>query len=454
MMQVNDDLFDNEIRKKLKSEISYVPKDINKKIDEAVKRAEKRRFNVKKVSSICAICIIGTLLLGMAIPTYASNIPFIGSLLEKLNYKNYEKYGSDLDITKESNGLKATINKVVYDGLEIAVFYTVKSEAPMASEPDFMGAKLKINGQDATCLGSGEYGELSDDKKTYVGVLKYTVGINKMIWRNTPKQVKNNEDIEIPNEFVLSLDIDKIGVGKWTFDIPITFDTINDKVKEKECNIDLRNGYTINKIITTPINTELEGILKDGKTDNKFLQFSVFDDKGRHFFEEAGETYIHSDKEGKSHEYLSYMYKSIYDDTESLTFIPYTDIDESYDTDNSIATKLNFKGETKLYSDDGKEYATITRIETINEKTKIYYKSQYGIHVAPIYIINNKTGEQIIAFEDWQKNAEEVIYISNRDEYVVTCDKAITEGDYSVKMIDKSKSIEVYNDDKFTIKIK
>jgi hypothetical protein len=452
MMQVNDELFDGEIRKKIKDEIKYIPEDINKKIDDAVNKVKKRKFNLKKVSGICIICIFGTLLLGIAMPTYAGNIPFIGSILEKLNYKNYEKYGSNLNISKESNGLKVNINKAVYDGLEIAVFYTVKSEEPMESEPNFIGAKLKINGNELSFPGGGESGEISDDKKTYVGVLKYTVGLSKMIWQNTKEQGKNDEDIEIPNEFVLNLDIDKIGVGKWNFDIPVTVEKINDKVKENECNIDLRNGYNINKIITTPINTELEGILKDGEIDNEFLGFYVFDDKGRHIIEGRRETYIHSDKEGKSHKYLSYSYKPIYDDTESLTFIPYTDT--SSDTENSITAKLNLKGETKLYSDDGKEYASITRIETINEKTKIYYRSKYGIDVDPIQIINSKTGEDIIAFEDWQKNDGEIIHISNSDEYVVTCDKVITEGDYSIKIIDKSKSIEVYNNDKFTIKIK
>lgn len=287
-MQVNDDLFDDQIRKKLKGEISFVPEDINKKIDETVENAKKRRFNVKKIAGICSIFVICTLLLGIAMPTYASNIPFIGSMLEKLNCKNYENYGSDLNITKESNGLKVTINKVVYDGLEIAIFYTVKSEKPMEVEPNFAGAKLKLNENELRFPGGGESGEFLDNKKTYAGVLKYTVGLSKIIWKNTPEKVKNNEDIEIPNEFVLSLDIDNVGGGKWTFDIPVAVEKISDKVKERECNIDLKNGYNINKIITTPINTELEGILKDGKTDTEFLKFYVFDDKGRHIMSRYG----------------------------------------------------------------------------------------------------------------------------------------------------------------------
>lgn len=39
------------------------------------------------------------------------------------------------------------------------------------------------------------------------------------------------------------------------------------------------------------------------------------------------------------------MYKPIYDDTESLTFIPYANIDVSPYIDKSITAKLNLKGE-------------------------------------------------------------------------------------------------------------
>ncbi|OOM07350.1 hypothetical protein [Clostridium saccharobutylicum] len=47
-MKMSDDLFDDQIRKKLKDEISCVPEDVNKKIDEAVKRIEKKKLNFKK----------------------------------------------------------------------------------------------------------------------------------------------------------------------------------------------------------------------------------------------------------------------------------------------------------------------------------------------------------------------------------------------------------------------
>lgn len=76
---------------------------------------------MKNICSICAICIVRPMLFGMTMPTYASNIPIIGSIFEMFNYKtfeNYDKYALDLNITKESNGLKITINKVVYDEIQ------------------------------------------------------------------------------------------------------------------------------------------------------------------------------------------------------------------------------------------------------------------------------------------------------------------------------------------------
>lgn len=48
MIELNDALFDDKIRKKLKDEINYVPNDINKKIDSTLSKINKKRFTIKK----------------------------------------------------------------------------------------------------------------------------------------------------------------------------------------------------------------------------------------------------------------------------------------------------------------------------------------------------------------------------------------------------------------------
>jgi hypothetical protein len=39
------------------------------------------------------------------------------------------------------------------------------------------------------------------------------------------------------------------------------------------------------------------------------------------------------------------------------------------------------------------------------------------------------------------------MYNVNNDEYSITFDKSIDDGDYSIQLADKSKSIEVYSND-------
>lgn len=463
-MKMSDDLFDNQIRKKLKDEISCVPEDVNKKIDESVKRIEKKRFNLKKISSICSILIICTLLFGITIPTYASNIPIIGNIFKIFNdkaYENYDKYTSDLNITKESNGLKMTINKVVYDGFELSLLYTVESQEEIKEEPRFPGAELKINGKKTT-FGGGGTGKFINDNKTFVGVMEYHVRDKNYDGKDIKEKKDLGDYVEIPDKFVLSLNINELGVekpvkGEWDFNIPVSSEKVNGKVKETECNIDLSNvsaGYHINKIITTPLNTLIQGIRKNKEEEKCYLNFAVFDNKGRYIEQKSGSTT--GTKDGM---YFNNSFKEIYDDTESLTFIPYKQKfdGESENSANKIVTKLNLQGETKIYSSDGKEYATITKVESEDGKTKIHYKSVYGICIAPIEIVNNKTNEKMLSIDreyDAIKQKEDITYINSSDEYVINCDKAISDGEYSVIARDKSKSIQPYNEDKFTIKIK
>ncbi|WP_238918059.1 DUF4179 domain-containing protein [Clostridium sp. YIM B02555] len=465
-MRINDELFDEKVRGKIKNEINYVPEDINSKLNDAINKLGKRRSNAKKIASICSIFIIGMLLLGITMPAYASNIPIIGGIFKIFNDKRYEKYdeySSDLNITKESNGVKITINKVVYDGLELNLFYTIESEEEMKHIPNFDNAELKINGSKVS-FSSGGKGKFIDDKKTFVGITQYSIGENNIRLKELKGKVGEGEYIEIPDKFMLNININKIEYtkddwvnGNWEFNIPVSNEKINGKVNEKDCNIDLSdivNGYQINKIIATPINTAIQGVSKDDNGDG--LSFSVFDNKGRFFRENGSSASSDIDKDGNNTIYFNNEFKEVYEDTEALTFIPYR-YTRSGDTAPKIITKLNLKGETKIYTNDGKEYAAITKVESEGGKTKIQYKSKYGIKFEPIEITNNKNGEKVLSFDDDYNEIEQneaTTYLIDSDEYVFSFDRAIKDGDYSVSVIDNSKLLEIYNDKKFTIKIK
>ena len=143
--------FDKEVKNILNEEVNFVPDNINKAFDEALLKAQatKKKRKYRKVSGIVAI-FLGISLAGVSMTPYAKNIPILRNIYETFNRKineNYDKYASDINITKESNGIGITINKVIYDGFDLEVFYTVKSKEPMQATPHFINYKIKIIGE-------------------------------------------------------------------------------------------------------------------------------------------------------------------------------------------------------------------------------------------------------------------------------------------------------------------
>ncbi len=102
-MKNNDDLFDKDIRNRLKMENMKVPEKINKKIDDTINNLGKRKRNYKKASGICAACIAGTIIFGVTMPTYAQNIPILGKIFERFDSRIYENYDKKLSLEDMSD---------------------------------------------------------------------------------------------------------------------------------------------------------------------------------------------------------------------------------------------------------------------------------------------------------------------------------------------------------------
>ncbi|WP_322388480.1 DUF5643 domain-containing protein, partial [Clostridium perfringens] len=136
-------------------------------------------------------------------------------------------------------------------------------------------------------------------------------------------------------------------------------------VKEHDINIDLSSiydGFAINKIIVTPINTAIQGNITSEKDIN--LGFMVVDDKGRYIIAKSSNGVGNIDKAGLYKSYFNYNFKEVCEDSESLTFIPYERNyarmkKEMITSDNNIigdpylSQTLNLNGETKLNTKDG-----------------------------------------------------------------------------------------------------
>lgn len=450
-----DDLFDREVKNKLKMENSKIPEGINKRMDEAINNLGKRKRNYKKVSGICAACIVGTLIFGVTMPAYAQNIPVIGKIFEIFN-DDYDKYASDLNITKESNGYRVTINKILYDSISLDIFYTIQSDKPLEEGLDLADVTLKVNNKWLNS-GFGGRGKKIDDF-TYIGGRSYSVAFERLV----PEEFRKNTlggDIEIPDNFNLSIDISSLGTitedvmveGKWNFNIPVSNELVKEDIKEQDLNINLGkdlNDTTLTKLIQTPVNTVLQMVEIKEPYDYSTLSFVIFDDKGKYLCSKGGDGVGISDENGNSKMFITSTFKEVDEDSESLTIIPYIqryDMNEETSSGEvtfpkELKTELNLTGESEVKLDNGEVYSKINKIENIENGTRVYYESKYSIYGAPSYIINNETGEKIEPIGNKEAIYTESINHVSGNEFYIEFPKELTENDYTVGFLDRSSN--------------
>ncbi len=483
-MDRNDNIFDKEFKDKLKKEVNIVPDNINKAFDEALLKvqASKKKRSYKKVAGIVAV-FIGISLVGISMTPYAKNIPVLRNIYETFNrkiYENYDKYASDINITKESNGIGITINKVIYDGFDLEVFYTVKSKEPMQATPRFINYKIKINGENVA-FGWSSGGEFVEDNKVYMGHTSYSINSRRLL---EEKLELGNKVVEVPDEFILSLEINNVEFtglekniyGNWDFDIPVSNEKLKGYVKEFDVNFDLSailDGLTINKVITTPINTIIQGY--DNYTENNMIQFTVFDDNGRALSTKSGEGSGSATENGSFLNYFSKNFKEIYDDTESISIIPgvwiFPETENTTDSTSNretattelvpkdaklITIPLNLQGETNLKTADGKDYGTITKVEIKEDRTYIYFKPTIGNYdIFEKIVDDNKDINVSYPVDNYYRNEETTTrYNKDTGEFIVEFTKPLTDGSYSISYYDNSGSEVYFFDKAITVDLK
>ncbi|MGG3889795.1 DUF4179 domain-containing protein [Metabacillus fastidiosus] len=130
----------------------------------------------KPVFIAAAVLCLSTATFGLAFPTYASQVPIIGDIFRFLDndrtglYDNYKEYANELNVTKERNGVKITVNDAVFDGKTITLTYSLESEKDLGESPstfDFVQVK---GSQGAS--GSSIIKKIDENK--YVGLLTST----------------------------------------------------------------------------------------------------------------------------------------------------------------------------------------------------------------------------------------------------------------------------------------
>ena len=491
-MKLNNELFDKKVKEKLKLENNVVPDYANNAFQNGISKGlNNKSKKSKNIAGIVASCIVVTIILRVTLPTYAGDLPVFRNIIDYFTdsrYKNYDKYASDLNISKESNGIEVTVNKVIYDGLNLEVFYTVESDKLGGKIPNLVDVKTKINGKEVS-FGSSSSAELLENIS--VGNVSYGVSERSMVPKELQSESFYGGYVDIPDEFLFSMEIDSISIGdsivkgNWNFDIQVTNELVKGEVDEYKLNESLSSinkSANINKLITTPINTSIQGTYL-GEEWVEF-EFLVFDDKGSYISPKGANGF---GSRVNNEEYINYFnkqFEEIYEDTESLIFIPYQ-YKSSYDgvkvvafeteenedgkevvvvSDNSIEegnetfkliTDLNLNGETQLKTIMDNEYGYITKVEVEDGKTKLYIKSNYNIFAAPIAIRDKESGREIVAVDNfYNMEIKTSKYLSETGEVLVEYDGVLEGDNYEIIYYDYTNIVSIYNENSFNVDLR
>ena len=175
---LNDvDIDENEIENMEVSEIEKL------RIKKALRVAIKKDKSWNKKAIIAAslfFAIIGcTGVIGIANPTYATDMPIVGDIFRFLDngrtgvYDKYKENANEINVTKESNGNSITIKDAIFDGRTLTYTYEIKSNKDLGENPTLNSDSIEIEDYKGALTGSS--GTKRVDKNTYVGQDTYTI---------------------------------------------------------------------------------------------------------------------------------------------------------------------------------------------------------------------------------------------------------------------------------------
>lgn len=281
-----------------------IPDNLDDTIDKGIDRIRKEKNALKKrkiIIEAIAASLTFIIVLGISNPTFAENIPILKDVFKLFenNYieakdipkYNYSEYADFVGLTVSDNGVKITIQEVMYDGKgEMYVSYKVESEKPFGYNTTSYPINYEIDPIESTAIidENTEYEtrpitsmwieqnnfvsyteeELNSfnkiegriiDKNTFAGIIRY--------WLPNPASGEYPQNFEAKiniNEVSLPYKIqdwnnigiegnDKYSVkGNWNFIIPVKISKeFIEKTKETVINEE-KDGFLLEKIIEDP----------------------------------------------------------------------------------------------------------------------------------------------------------------------------------------------------------
>ncbi|MCU5105956.1 DUF4179 domain-containing protein [Bacillus cereus] len=161
---------------------------VKRNVKQSIRMKKKMKSWKKGVAAASILVGLSVATLGIGFPTYAGGLPIVGDIFRFLdngrtglyeNYKadaekktelhyNYQQYATVLNMTKESNGIKITINDAIFDGKTVSINYSIESNRDLGGNPSTLDF-LTIKGAGVQS-GSNEITKVADRK--YTGLIK------------------------------------------------------------------------------------------------------------------------------------------------------------------------------------------------------------------------------------------------------------------------------------------
>ena len=321
---------------------------VKKEVKMSLRKKRKRHGWKMKVAAAAVICGLSVSALGIAFPAYAGNVPVIGDIFRFLDngrtgiYDNYQEYSSTVNMTKESNGVKITINDAIYDGKTVLLTYSVESERDLGDQP-FIGSYLDIK---ETSGGSGSDHISKVGEHQYVGLITGSRLDEKDL--DTVKVKWKIDSISVGGT-------DEKIKGHWNFSLSLQTSDNEVQLVDQGTEQDGVN-VTIDKITVTPMSFIVyydQLISKEvlDKWHGIDVEIEIQDDLGNHY---AGDGNGGFGQE--NHMRWSKTFKKLDPDATKLIITPTVSLVE-HTSENHGGVEITANGETKVnhHSNEGRK---------------------------------------------------------------------------------------------------
>ncbi|TPV46602.1 DUF4179 domain-containing protein [Bacillus dicomae] len=165
-------------------EASEIEKEkVKRNVKQSIRTKKKMKSWKKGVAAASILVGLSVATLGIGFPTYAGGLPIVGDIFRFLDngrtglYENYKEFSTELNMTRESNGVKVTINDAVFDGRTITITYSIESDKDLGEKPNIFGYPqvMGFNG------GGGSSQVTKVGEKKYVGMTTMSSNSSKRL---------------------------------------------------------------------------------------------------------------------------------------------------------------------------------------------------------------------------------------------------------------------------------